>query len=74
MFHDLGCRGATIFILTILTVLVLSFIAAATIWKPEAVFDSGMRQNFWTVIAGGLLTGLTTALSRTKRNGNGGSQ
>jgi len=74
MFHNLECRGATIFILTILTALVLTFIGVATIWKPEAVFDSGMRQNFWTVIASGLLTGLTTALSGTKRNGNGGAQ
>jgi hypothetical protein len=74
MFQSLECRGATIFILAILTVLVLAFIGAATIWKPEVVFDSGMRQNFWTIIAGGLLTGLTTALSGTKRNGNGGTQ
>ncbi len=74
MFHNLECRGATIFILAILTVLVLAFIGAATIWKPEAVFDSGMRQRFWTVIVSGLLTGLTTALSGTKRNGNGGAQ
>jgi hypothetical protein len=39
MLHDLECRGATIFILAILTVLVLSFIGAATILKPEAAFD-----------------------------------
>ncbi len=74
MFHSLECRGATIFILAILTAMVLAFIAAATVWKPEAVFDSGMRQNFWTVIAGGLLPGLATALSGTRRNGNGGPQ
>jgi len=67
--QKLECKGATILILAILNIGVLAFLGAATILRPDAVFDSGVRQMFWLSTQTGLLGGLLTALSNSKKNG-----
>ncbi len=66
--QKLECRGGTIFILAMLSVLVMGFIGAACVLKPEAVFDGGARQVFWLGIASQLAGGLTTSFSGTRRD------
>jgi len=71
MFQRLECRGASVFIHALGTMLVLAYMGFATLRAPEMVFDGGASQTFWVGIGGFFTGGLATALSGTKRNGNG---